>query len=106
MSDYEPTEFDGVPLNDEGVDEGVDLPQAGEIKWATDEDKAEQEKAAREGIDPDGWLTMAALSAVIPAARETHMPWFCSECAVSRCSAWTPQGGGRCCWCGVWLAMP
>ena len=41
-----------------------------------------------------------------PTARETHQPWFCSECAAFRCSAWTPDGGGRCCWCGVFLAMP
>ena len=106
VSDDEPTEFDGVPLNDEGVNEGVDLPQAGEIKWATDEDKAEQEKAAREGIDLGGVNLGGLIIVGGVAARETHMPWFCSECAVSRCSAWTPEGGGRCCWCGVWLAMP
>ena len=72
MSNYEPTEFDGELIGDDGT--GVPVGFLMQLTGAT--------------------------------AHETHMPWFCSECAVSRCSAWTPNGGGRCCWCGVWLAMP
>ena len=63
-------------------------------------------------LDDDGpelasWLMFEAIQMITGAtAREQHLPWFCSECACFRCSAWTPEGGGRCCWCGVFLAMP
>ena len=90
--DYEPIEFDGVPLTGEAVGEWITSPSL----------LSKLDDALLNGSgdrNPVGFLMQ-------PTARETHMPWFCSECAVSRCSAWTPEGGGRCCWCGVWLAMP
>ena len=86
VSDYEPTEFDPPP------------------------DAAYEWLVIEGGIEDfgDGELIGKGVFLVPgpPNARETHMPWFCSECAAFRCSAWTPEGGGRCCWCGVWLAMP
>ena len=59
-----------------------------------------------DGPELASWLMFEDMAITGTTAYETHQPWFCSECACFRCSAWTPEGGGRCCWFGVCMAMP
>ena len=97
----DPTEWDGdelpPPIYLQPDDEGVDIPESGEL------DLAEYGLIHVDPLDElydDNGLLPPAFSC------GTHLPHICPHCFAWRCTIWSVEHGGACCFCGLRLPMP